>query len=281
MDDHLTANTKDPLRRRIYRDPPVVEAIARFQWSTELPWSITTPGILYERVKAYYPDEPEAQAQMRAGLVEHKPGDGSESDRINAEFQLRAGPERLVYGNRERGHLLAVSPKEISAHGLPPYEGWGSIRDRLIRAVSAVTEVTSGDRPAVAEVGLRYINKVEIPKSAIEFIDYFTISIGFPPGFPETIVGFLDRTQMTYPDGASLTLTWASTDAPEGSSGFIVDIDLLRRFPEPIDIDGALETLRDLKEKEGRAFEGLLQDSLRNMFHEVEQVATSPGGGDD
>jgi len=128
-------------------------------------------------------------------------------------------------------------------------------------------------RPIVGEVtvsaaSVRYINRVEIPSESFE--EYLTISIGFPPGYPSKVTGFLDRVEMEYPDeSVKLAFTWASVEAPQGHSAFILDLDLLAAYQEPASVSDATEALRQLKVKEGRAFEGLLHDRLREQFGEV------------
>jgi len=66
-----------------------------------------------------------------------------------------------------------------------------------------------------------------------------------------------------------MAFTWASVDAPPGSSAFVLDLDLSWTPELASDLDAAREALRDLKIKEGRAFESLLQERLREQFDEI------------
>lgn len=62
-------------------------------------------------------------------------------------------------------------------------------------------------------------------------------------------------------------LQWASTEAVSDSSAFILDLDLSAKPEVHATVDEALQILRDLKTKEGRAFEGILRDRLTSLFH--------------
>lgn len=257
----------DPLRRRHYKDPPVVEAIARLQWTSPIPWTFTTPGILFERLREEYPEEPKAQALVRAEVV---PAETSvEDEGMNAGFQLSAESQRILFAQKGGTRLLGVSASDISVHGLRPYEGWEELEARLADGIARLQPVL-GEKVTASTISVRYINRVELPASSVEFNDYLTITLDYPPGYPSRITAFLDRVEMEYPDeSVKLAFTWASTEAEEGKLAFILDLDLLAAISEPIPLEEAMVVLRDLKLKEGRAFEGLLQDRLRKEFGEL------------
>ncbi|MDP9393630.1 MAG: TIGR04255 family protein [Actinomycetota bacterium] len=124
--------------------------------------------------------------------------------------------------------------------------------------------------PLISVVGLRYINRVDIPEPDIRFEDYLTITLGFPAGFPRQVNAFLDRTDMSY-DGepVRLSFTWASVEAPPDTTAFILDLDFYFTPETPVDLAAARAALEGFKVKEGRAFEGLLQDRLRRTFREI------------
>lgn len=253
-----------PKARRRYEKPPVVEAIASLKWAEPVRWSVTTPGLLYDALREAYPEEPQAHGTIQTTV--EPGGNGSAPG-----FQLVAGPPRMRYSSDGGSRLVLASAQDFAAHGLEPYEGWESLEARLFHATELASDVlgTSGS-PAVAGVGLRYINRVEIPTVPVRFEDYLTITIGFPEGFPPQIGAFLDRTTMSYDDlPLTLTLTWASVDAPEGSSAFVLDLDYLYECPSPTSVEEARAILNEVKLRESVAFEALLQDRLREMFVEL------------
>lgn len=263
----MAADTHIPPMRRRYEDPPVVEAIARFAWSEPTTWNVTTPGLLFDRVREFYPEEPQVKSVMQADF---RPGaeDGAEG----ANFQFMAGPQRMIYGSEGGSRQLTVGPQDISVHGMPPYEGWEALEGRLFRDLEAVDPVLDVLGRTVATMGLRYVNRIVVPRPSFSFEEYLTVSIGFPPEFPTEITAFLDRAELRYPnEPVRLHFTWASIEAEPGSSAFIIDLDLYRDAEEPVRLEEARSGLADLKLKEGRAFESLLQDSVRELFNEIRQ----------
>lgn len=258
----MTAETPaGPFPRRKYRQPPVVEAIARLRWTSPLDWKITTPGQIYERVNETYPGEPQLQNLLQAGL-------GHETEGGPAAFQVTTGPQRVVFRNSSGNQLLSVAPREIAVHGLPPYEGWEALEARLFEALEQLGDISP--QPNFNQASLRYINRIDIPAEQFEFTTYLTISFAMPPAWPSQVTGFMDRFESLYPDGnTKIAFTWASTDSPAGSSSFVVDLDLTSDIEPAVNIGESRRWLAELKERETQAFESLLQDSLRELFDEV------------
>lgn len=248
------------LRRRQYERPPVVEAVAGVHWSKPQQWNVTTAGLLYERLRDDYPAPPKTRNALEAQISPQETA---------PNLELRTGPQQVVFSTHDGSRIVMVGPNFLSANGLPPYEGWEALEGRLFHAlenVSAVFDVEGG----IDAVNLRYINRVEIPRTAILFEEYLTVGFALPSGFPQELSAFLDRAEVIYPDGATkMAFTWGSTDSPSGTSAFILDFDLTTPL-EGGDWDAARLALNDLKSKETEAFESLLQPSLRGIFGEIE-----------
>jgi uncharacterized protein (TIGR04255 family) len=269
----VTEAAEDPLRRRRYENPPVIEAVARFRWSEPIAWNVTIPGVLLEHLRDLYPGETKGQAILQAGMFSGAEGAEVGSGLApgpHAGFQLRTGAQRILFSDEAGSRMLGVSAEDVSVHGTQPYEGWESLEQRLVDALERVNDALSNEVPMYSQVGLRYINKVEIPHERVRFEDHLTIGLSFPDAFPPNMSAFLERAEMQYPDeDVVLAFTWASTEAPKGCSAFVLDLDLVASLPEPVTLEQAREVLRDLKLKEGRAFEALLQDGLREQFVEI------------
>lgn len=197
----MPQEVEDSLRRRKYRNPPVIEAVARLQWSQPAHWTFTTPGLAFEQLRELYPEEPRNQATVQAGMFAADGGENpvGSGPGVNAGFELRAGPQRILYSSEGGSQLLGLSPIDLSVHGLPPYEGWESLESRLLAGLERVRPVLKNQNATVSTVGLRYINRIEIPEKAVKFEDYLTVSLDYPPGYPPIVSAVLDRVEMQYP----------------------------------------------------------------------------------
>lgn len=251
-------------RRRKYKNPPIVEAVARFNFQTPITWDIRTPGLLYECLKAVYPAPPEIRNQVKAGLTPNS----SEGKPLSANFAISSGPAEVFFFGDSREKFIMVSPISISAHGLAPYEGWEELEHRLYDAYALISTVLpDGDK--ISQCSIRYINRIELPGSEIKFEEYLTISFTIPPVFPPLMTAFFDRVEVKYPDNEGrLAFTWASVESKEGHTAFILDLDLLTTLPKPMTLAEAMAELDKLKARETEAFEGLILDRLREVFGE-------------
>lgn len=258
---HVSDDEPDPLRRRVYKNPPVIEALCRLQWSAPIRWDPMTPGQVNERVRGEYPAEPKMQSSVRANLA---PG-------TDAAVQLVAGPQQqFVFGNEAGNRLLVVGPEAVSVHGLAPYEKWPSLLSRLDYGLQHLHDLLpTGD--CVAMVGLRFINRITIDEPRWNFPDYVNLDLKLPDGIPSDVSSFFQRTEIPYPgEKTILALSWATVvpDTPE-TGAFVLDLDFIHRPDVPISREAAKEVLADLKLKEGRAFEALITEKLRERFVEV------------
>lgn len=259
----MTTSPEASWERRTYREPPIAEAIARIQWATPAAWNIATPGVLFERLKSNYAEEPRAQGILQAGLTQGAPGEAG------GIFSVTAGPQKLLYSADDGSRLLGVSAQDVSVHGLKPYEGWESLKHRFDWGVGQVVDCLFDSKaPAVSTIGLRYVNQITIPTEEFRFEDFFTIAFVFPQSFPPTIGSFLDRVELFYPDEPTkLAFTWASTEAGEGQSSFVLDLDYYYQPESPIELPAAQILMEELKVREGKAFESLITEKLRDIFN--------------
>ena len=42
-------------KRRVYKDPPIIEALCEFRFVPSQPWDWTIPGLFYREVEAEFP----------------------------------------------------------------------------------------------------------------------------------------------------------------------------------------------------------------------------------
>jgi len=68
-----------------------------------------------------------------------------------------------------------------------------------LAGLERVRPVLKNQNATVSTVGLRYINRIEIPEKAVKFEDYLTVSLDYPPGYPPIVSAVLDRVEMQYP----------------------------------------------------------------------------------
>jgi len=245
-------------QRRKYKNPPIEEALVEFRFVPSQEWDLTIPGKLHQHpaIKDNYPGKPRQQKVVEAAFqtgIEQPPS-----------FAVREGIGRIQLLNDDGKRLLSLGPDVLSVNILRPYDNWENFRPRVEAALTAYRDVANPK--AVSRVGVRYINKVTLPKVEIDLGTYFCYRPPTASGLPDRMAGFMSRVEYVYYDGVKLILTQASIEAPTGSSAFLLDLDTIWEGPEPLSLDAVMATVDVLHEREGVAFEATITDEARKVF---------------
>jgi uncharacterized protein (TIGR04255 family) len=245
-----------------YANPPIEEATCQFTLSESAEWNKSTPGRLFESLKDRYPGLPSQEQLLQANLT---PGAGIASP----ELALTQN-ERVVFIDSKNEARLSVGPRIVSLHRGRPYIGFEEeLLPRVRKDLPAVLAVLD-HAPAFSAVSTRYVNKIVIPEKNFDLADYFAYwgaSSALPEPFEGDIAGFFYRiggNRASRPE--ILSLTFGSIDSPKDSAAFILDIDLVHNFDEPVNTDDAIAQLIELKGLENQIFESLLKDKTRELF---------------
>ena len=196
----MTADAELELaRRRVYRNPPISEAIVEFTFEGDSKWNLTSPGRLYDLFSDDYPEEPKERQVFQANVAHN-------DDQKGLNFEVNQRPDRIVFANGNR--LLMAGNGVLSVHCNAPYEGWKSFEARAMLALAAYSEAVK--QTNISRIALRYVNRIPLPSPTIEFEDYFTIAQGLPvPGFPSKLTSFMDRMVLEYEDAPiRIIFTW-------------------------------------------------------------------------
>lgn len=249
------------MTRRDYLNPPIEEAVCEFRFAPSTEWNLTVPGLVYEKIRDFYPGEPRQQNLIATEILL------SGKILTNPEITTRASVTKLLFSSVDTKRLVGVGPDSLSVHSLRPYEGWDDFNKRIDQAFKAYLEVS---KPiGVARIALRYINRIVIPSvETVDLEEYFTAYPQMPDGVPSTMSGFLTRTESVYDDmPIRLVIVLTDAEAPEGQADFMLDLDISQDWTEkPLSLEEALSNLHELKQRQGQVFENLITDRTRELF---------------
>jgi uncharacterized protein (TIGR04255 family) len=249
---------ESPSHRRQYKNPPIEEAICEFRFDPDPAWDLTILGKLHERLKDEYQGKPVDQRTLAADLSQGA-SEGS------LDMVMKGGISRLKFPTSDGTRLVSVGRNVLGVSSLRPYEGWDSLFPRVTRALEAYQEVAS--HLSITRVGVRYINRIVVPGSGIDLGRYFKCLPPHVPGLPGGPGNFLTRVEYSYEDEATLLLNYAAVDSPEGSSAFLLDLDVAWQADDgKRTIDEAVSLVGDLRNRERSAFEALITDDTRRLF---------------
>ena len=248
------------MTKRNYRNPPIVEALVDFQFAPSKEWDPMVSLNFYNKIKDKYVGKPQERISILAS-IRHSAGESSPSVETSQEF------DRVQYPDHDGTSLVAVGRDVLSVHVLNPYPGWDEFLKKIEEAFNAFIE--AAEPVGVTRVGLRYINKIEIPSTdAMNLRDYFSTPPSIPDEISVSMSNFFTRTESVYNDAPiRLAQTFGTSTAPEGVFGFLLDFDLVCMLTdEPLPFEQTLELVKDMRNREREAFESYITNTTREIF---------------
>lgn len=248
------------MERRTYQHPPLEEAVCELQFIPGPEWEYTFQFLFFAKFQHHYPGKVQRRQMVEAGFQ-------VQEGHPEAKLTMKGTASRVQYATVDGSRLVAIGENVLSIHALRPYSGWEELEQRIERAVQVYQEVA---RPAaVKRTSVRYINRVQIPVAEIELRDYFTTPPQVPPRLGLTVTHVLVRTESVFADiPVKLTSTFASVEAPPGSSGFLLDNDVTREWADPgLPLDQALTEIAAIKRRQTLVFESLITEKTREVFN--------------
>lgn len=168
-------------------------------------------------------------------------------------------PSGYMLRTLDSAQVIRITLQSLAVHQLRPYTTWETLKgllDRLYQEFSKEVPV------APEALGVRYVNRIDIPASApIEEYcrTYIEISRDLPQGMDQYIL----RIEQTLGDAKLIT---QSTFVPSESPDFtclIMDFDFRHPIPEGRDFSELLPAARELK---NRVFNQSFTDLMKKQF---------------
>jgi uncharacterized protein (TIGR04255 family) len=120
-------------------------------------------------------------------------------------------------------------------------------------------------------IGLRYINRIELPASKVELGEYFEFYPFVGPNLPQNMESFILGSEFSYAEGRDrCRVQLAPVPASSGGiTAFILDIDYFLAQPEAVKVSEVLGWVEEAHSRVEEVFEGCITDRLRELFEEV------------
>jgi uncharacterized protein (TIGR04255 family) len=244
---------------RAYRNPPILEALSEvFYRGSE--WDGTVPGRFYEKVRDRFPrrkqrGEIEVEVQVAGGM----PSTRTTPKEPRSQFEQEDGA-RIVQVGRDLVVLNQLRP-------YPHFAEWKPL------AVEAATVYRQLANPTgVERIGMRYLNRIEIPETSFPMERYFTLHVHIPESLGSTHGSFVLRIELEpLHRHHHLLVTFASAPSETGaSSSFMLDLYDRVTPSEPEAFERLGEYLDEGHENIERTFESIITDETRKLFGEAE-----------
>ena len=244
-----------PRDRRIYPNPPIVEAVVELRFEGGVPWTPEVRAAVKARLPAYS-GAPRAsqQIELHAALAEGSVTTGA-----------RTTLQAVLYPSANGSSLVGLGTGHVSVHALAPYPSWETFLERIEAAVAAYTEVVTPT--SISQVAVRYIDRVKLPGGVESLADYFVGIPARPETMPAKLAAFHVVLQAVDEDG-TLALLTLSTAVPDADQRPIIlyDLNLVRGLPAATPIAGWRGQVEDLHARQRDIFEDSITDKTRELF---------------
>lgn len=249
-------------QRRQYKNSPIEEALCEFRFEPSQEWDLTIPGRLHVELKEEYSGKPQGRKVVGVSLNAEQ----GQQAKLSYSEELKV---QLVTQDDKR--MVAIGQDVLSIHMLRPYQGpqrpdhsgWDEFQDRIKKALAVYWDVVQPK--GVLRVGIRYINKIAIPKEE-GVASYLKCALPDVEGLPRHLNNFLSRVNYVYDDGVRLVLAQRSLNTLLNQVEFLLDIDVIWEDTEPVGKDEALAKANYLRDREREAFEAVITDKARELF---------------
>lgn len=243
---------------RKYAKSPIVEAVCEFRLTGDSPWDPTVPGLVYNLIGNDFPKK-ELKVVRDIDITPTKEG-------LRQEMRTT---ERAWFLAEDRKSFVQIGPHLLAVNYLSPYPGWAAFKPGIEKGLRAL--VTKIEVKGLERIGLRYINRIEIPGPPVNLDDHFAFRPFLGSELPQNMNGFVLSCLFPFADGrdlCKLALTTAAPDRPDVAP-FILDLDYFLAKARTVPIEQALEWLEAAHQKVVDVFEGCITDRLRETFEEL------------
>ncbi len=244
---------------KVYSEPPIVEAVCEFRFSSDTEWDLTIPGLVYDSIKKHFPQKNRHQIQG----VEIKQEEKGIKQIVNVD-------ERSVFSTNDRKVLVQLGTRLLAINQLKPYKSWKKFNAKIDTALK--TLLSKVKIKGVQRIGLRYTNRIEIPEESVNLADYFNFRPYYGEDLPKVVISFKLSSHIPFADERDLCMVqFFSTPSEKKTNSFILDFDYYLRIPQSIENIDLFNWKSEAHSQIEELFEGCISDKLREFFKEVKR----------
>ena len=170
------------------------------------------------------------------------------------------------FSTADNQHVVHASPEFLSVHLLRPYRDWEAFRADIVKAWSEYVSIAAPS--GISRIGVRYINRLDIPVPMNDLADYLTTGPMIDPKLPQRFSSLFTRIEIPFPaENASSIVTQALV--PSGRpdrAALLLDIDAYSQMAFALDdtvLWATIDRLRDIKNK---LFFGSITEKSLELF---------------
>lgn len=170
--------------------------------------------------------------------------------------------------SEDQADMVFVRTNVFSCIRLAPYVGWEPFFERAISGWSTVTAVLS--RRKVSRIGVRYINRLDIPSDdgqAVDIDDFLNVGPRLPAIGGTTSQYAFQATRPMNADGCSVTISSGIVPSPlVQHMSVTLDIDVFADHVDLVRDEQIWDLVTRIRNHKNRIFEASITDRARELF---------------
>jgi uncharacterized protein (TIGR04255 family) len=244
--------------RHRYAQPPIVEAVCEFRFEPG-DWDNAIPGLIWEQVQKQFPKRRNAARFDLQSVA----GPGGLQHRLKQESLIQ-------YLQDDERRFMQVGQDVLTVNHLAPYTSWEEFRPLILEGLEAYR--AQAKPKAITRIGLRYINRFELPGDRVELEDILEFRPHIGEKLPKDHASFTVGAEFLFEQNRDVLRLQVASAAPveQPRLALILDLDYFTLLPDSAissDIVNWLEVAHGHIED---AFEGSITDTLRRTFAKVD-----------
>ena len=204
----------------VFPNAPITEAVIEIK--AQLPEETTLKSLesFHDHIKNRFPEKQEQRFLKAAFKL-------SQKDKLSS-LPTKTGTQGYLFRSLKEKKVVQSKIDGFAFNKLKPYENW-----KLFRSEGReLWELYSGivNPIKIVRIGLRYINRIEVPLPFKDFSDYLLTNPQIAPNLPQTVSHFFMQLEVPNSDIEATAIITQTMDKPTKSNRLplILDIDVFR-----------------------------------------------------
>lgn len=174
--------------------------------------------------------------------------------------------EGFMFKTPDGQRIVQARQDGYTFNWLKPYDRWESLRDEAHSHWERYRDVFRPE--AITRLGLRYINRIELPLPFKDFRDFVKTAPDIAPGLPQGVTSLLMRLEIPDPNRGLVAIITETIEAPSDKDRlpFIFDIDIVRQSTFEPSSAAVWETLEQMRDYKNEIFFSSVTDRARELF---------------
>ena len=249
---------------RVYRKPPILEAVCEFQFQSDKTWDWTIPGLVYQKISGDFPDKNQEQSFQLRLAVQPSPLQFDTHPIQPLPHQLGGALTKMQFLKPDRTSMVQIGPDLLAINVRAPYPGWETFADLIRTQFEIYLGIASPTK--FKRIGLRYINRIDFSVDTIEITNYFSYYPHLPGSIEQKHGPFAMRVTHPQENEKSLLTVNLANFVPSTTLSYLFDLDYTLVQPDSVKLDEGIAWIHAAHTKIEEMFEACITDELRKSF---------------